>query len=120
MLAKGRHAIFLIRSLNLLVRFLLELCLLGAVGYWGFETGDGAGMQALLGIGGPLLIAVVWGLFISPKATVELPIAAWIGLQVLLFGGAAAALTAVGSPTLAAAFLLVVVANGALMALLGQ
>jgi hypothetical protein len=109
-----------IESLNLLVRFLLELCMLGAVGYWGFKTGDGAAMKALLGVGTPLLMAVVWGTFISPKATVELPARAWIALQAVLFGVAAAALATLASPALAASFLLVVVANGALMGALGS
>jgi hypothetical protein len=103
------------QSLNLLVRFLLELCMLGVVGYWGFETGDGAAMQALLGVGAPLLMAVVWGVFVSPKASVELPASAWVGLQAVLFGAAALALATFASPALAASFLVVVAANGVLM-----
>jgi hypothetical protein len=98
---------------NLLLRFLLELCMLGAVGYWGFTTGDSAPAQALLGVGAPLLMAVVWGVFISPKATVKLSPAAWIGLQAVLFGAAALALTTFASPALAAGFLVVVAVNGA-------
>ncbi len=108
-----------IESLNLLIRFLLELCMLGAVGYRGFKTGDGVAMQALLGVGFPLLMAVVWGLLVSPKATAELPAAAWVGLQAVLFGAAAVALATFASPVLAASFLVVVVANGALMGALG-
>ena len=108
-----------IESVNLLIRFLLELCMLGAVGYWGFETGDDAATQALLGVGAPLLMAVVWGTFISPKATVELRPAAWIALQAVLFGAAAAALATFASPALAVGFVAVVVTNGALMAALG-
>jgi hypothetical protein len=98
---------------NLLLRFLLELCMLGAVAVWGFKTGDNAAMQALLGVGAPLLMAVVWGVFVSPKATVKLSPAAWIGLQAVLFGAAAVALTTFASPALAAGFLVVVALNGA-------
>ena len=105
-------------SLTLLVRFLLELCMLGAVAYWGFKTGDGTAMKALLGIGAPLLIAGVWGTFIAPKATVEVPTAVWIGLQAILFGGAALALAATAPSQLAAIFLVVVVLDGAAMAAL--
>ncbi len=79
------------KSFALLVRFLLELCMLGALGYWGFKTGDSAVTQVLLGLGAPLLAAVVWGLFIAPKATFEVPKAVWVGLQVVLFGAAARA-----------------------------
>jgi len=110
---------FVIESANLLLRFVLELGMLGAVAYWGFKTGDGAAMKALLGVGAPLLMAVVWGTFISPKAAVEVPAAAWLGIQAVLFGAAAAALATLVSPAAASAFLLVVVANGALMAALG-
>jgi len=108
------------QSLNLLVAFLLELCMLGAVGYWGFTSGDGAAMQALLGIGGPLLIAVVWGLFIAPKATFEIPAAVRLGLQAVLFGAAAAALAHFASPALAVSFLAVVAANLALVGALSS
>ena len=109
----------MLAALNLLLRFLLELCMLGVVGYWGFKTGDGAAMQALLGVGGPLLMAVVWGTFISPKATVKVPAVAWVALQAVLFGAAAVALAHFTSPALAAGFLAVVAANGALMGALG-
>ena len=105
-------------SLTLLVRFLLELGMLGALGYWGFKTGDTTSAKALLGVGVPLLAAVVWGLFIAPKATVEVPKAVWVGLQVILFGGAALALAAVAPQQLATFFVLAVVLDGAAMAVL--
>ena len=41
------------KGLNLLVRFLLELCMLAAIGYWGFKTGSGWVMKVILGIGLP-------------------------------------------------------------------
>jgi hypothetical protein len=105
-------------SLTMLVRFLLELCMLAALGYWGFKTGDGAAMQWLLGIGAPLLVAVVWGAFIAPKATVEVSQAAWVGLQVIVFGAAVLALAAVAPAQLAVIFALAVVLHGAAMAAL--
>jgi hypothetical protein len=108
----------LLNALTLTVRFLLELCMLTALGYWGFKTGDGAAAW-LLGLGAPLAAAVVWGLFIAPKATVEVPRAVWIGLQVLLFGAAALALAAVAPIGLAVTFLAAVVLDGAAMAALG-
>ena len=100
---------------TLLVRFLLELCLLAALGYWGFETAGWA-----LGLGAPLLAAIVWGLFIAPKATHEVPKAVWVGLQVLLFGAAALALAAVAPDQLAAIFLAVVVLDSAALAVLAD
>ena len=105
-----------ITSLNLLIRFLLELCMLGVVAVWGFKTGDGAPMKALLGVGAPLLMAVVWGVLVSPKATVKLPRATWIALQAVLFGAAAVALATFASTALAVGFVAIVAANGALLA----
>ena len=104
---------------NLLLRFLVELFAIGAVAYWGFKTGDGAGMKALLGVGAPLLLVVIWGTSIAPKAAVEVPTAVWLGLQGVVFGSAAMALASVASPALATTFLLVV-ANGGVMAALGS
>ncbi len=39
----------LIKGANLALRFLLELCALGALGYWGFKTGGG--LAAKIGLG---------------------------------------------------------------------
>lgn len=51
---------------NLTLAFLLELCALVALGYWGVWTGDGPVTKAALGIGAPLCAAVLWGLFAAP------------------------------------------------------
>ena len=51
---------------NLTVAFLLELCALAALGYWGLRTASGPATKAALGIGAPLLAAVLWGLFAAP------------------------------------------------------
>jgi hypothetical protein len=61
-----------LKSINLGVRFLLELCMLAAVGYWGFKTSSGWLLKTLPGIGTPLLIAVIWGSFVAPKAAYPL------------------------------------------------
>lgn len=110
----------LIKGANLLLRFLLELCALGAVGYWGFKTGSGMAAKIGLGIGAPLLVAVVWAVFVSPQAPVQLPLAFSLLLQVLVFGSAAAALAATGYRTLALVFLVIVVINAILMYVWGQ
>lgn len=81
-----------IKGVNVLVRFLLELCALGAVGYWGFKTGGGLAAKVGLGIGAPLVVAVTWAVFVSPRAPVQLPLPVSLLLQVAVFGLAAAAL----------------------------
>lgn len=62
----------LIKMLNLAVRFLLELGVLIIMGNWGFKIGNNLWMKLLLGIGSPLLFAVVWGTFLAPKSTLRL------------------------------------------------
>ncbi len=109
-----------IRYGNLAVAFLLELCALGALGYWGFQAGSGIGAKLVLGIGAPLLAAIVWGTFVAPKAAVTLPAPAHLALQLVVFGVAAAALAVSGRPTWAWVFGLAVVANLALVRVLGQ
>jgi len=94
----------LIMGANLLLRFLLELCALGALGYWGFKTGNATITKIALGVGAPLVAAVVWAVFVSPRAPVELPGLLVLVLQVLVFGSAAAGLAATGHRTFATAF----------------
>ncbi|HEX5368057.1 MAG TPA: YrdB family protein [Dehalococcoidia bacterium] len=61
-----------VRAVNDLVRFLLELCAVAAAGYWGFGIADGV-FAWLLGIGAPVLIIALWGALVSPKAEARLP-----------------------------------------------
>jgi hypothetical protein len=81
------------RGANLVLRFLLELSALAAAAYWGFSTASGV-TQWVLGLGAPALVAVAWGLFVSPKAKVELPHPARFAIELLVFAGAALALVA--------------------------
>ncbi len=90
----------ILKSLNLGVQFLLELGMLIAVGYWGFKTHSGWALKIVLGIGLPVLIAVIWGLFAAPKATY--PLYGWSHqvLEIVLLGSGALALFASGRGTL--------------------
>ncbi len=93
---------------------------LGALGYWGFKTGGGALAKIGLGVGAPLVAAVAWGVFVSPRAPVQLPGPMSLVLQVLVFGAAAAGLAATGHRTLALGFGVIVVLNAVLMHIWGQ
>jgi hypothetical protein len=109
-----------IKGANLALRFLLELCALVALGYWGLKTGSGTIAKIALGIGAPLVAAVVWGVFVAPRAPVELPGFVVLLLQVLVFGSAAAGRVATAHRTLALAFGVLVVINAILMYVWGQ
>jgi hypothetical protein len=109
-----------IKAVNAAVRFLLELCALGALGYWGFRTGSAMAVKIALGIGMPVLAAVLWMIFGAPGAPRQL-LGPWhLALEVLILGGAAVALYAAGQQVLAVAFAAVIVVNEILLYALGQ
>jgi hypothetical protein len=104
-----------LKGLNLAVRFLLELCMLVTVGYWGFKTGSGWFLKILLGIGAPLLIAIIWGTFVAPKAAYHLNGFTLLALEGVLFGSGVVALFVTKNYSLAWGFALIVIINRTLM-----
>ena len=101
----------LIKNANLALSFLLELGVLLALGYWGFQTGQGTVAKIGLGIGAPAVAIVVWGLFGAPTAVWHLDGPWRLILEVVFFGSAAVALFTAGQHVLGAAFALVFVVN---------
>lgn len=104
-----------LKMLNLAVRFLLELCMLAAVAFWGFKTQSGWLMKILLGIGLPVLIAVLWGTFLAPKATRPLSGASFLTLELILFASGSLSLFASGKPTLGWIYTITVIVNKILL-----
>jgi hypothetical protein len=92
----------ILKLANLAFRFLLELCLLAAVGYWGFSAAGPLIAKIALGIGLAILVAAVWGVFLSPRRSVQLPVTARLVMEVILFALAVAALAVTGQSALAA------------------
>lgn len=101
----------LIKNINLGLAFLLELCLLGALGYWGFTTNWGTLARFGLGLGIPVLVAIIWGCFEAPRATWPLPEPWHLLLKLALFGMGAAALFAAGRREIGMAFAVIVILN---------
>lgn len=93
--------------------------MLAALGYWGVRTGGNVALKVVLATGGPLLAAVVWGTFLSPKRRFELGEAWRIALELVVFGGAVWALAAAGQPMLAAVLAALVVAQRAVLSASG-
>ena len=98
---------------NLGLRFLLELGALAAVGYWGWTTGDAAARWALAA-GSVAAVGLVWGLFVSPKATIEVARPLQFAVELAVWTAAGAALHAAGNTRLALAFVGASVVSGAL------
>ena len=90
-----------LKGLNLLVRFLLELCMLASVAYWGFITHSSWALKILLGIGLPILLAVIWGYFMAPRSSHRLSGIPFTVMDFILLGAGAVALYASGLTTLA-------------------
>lgn len=104
-----------IKILNLLIRFLLELCILFIFGFWGFKTGEGSFTKAVLGIGTPITFAIVWGTFLAPKSTLRLGEPWILFLEIIIFGIACWALYSTGKLSLTVFFGIIYIINKFLM-----
>lgn len=105
----------MIKLINLGLRFLLELCILVIFGYWGFKTGSNTFMKFLLGLGSPILFAVVWGTFLAPKSSMRLGEPWLFLLEVVLFALAMWALYSIGKLNLTITFSVIYLLNKILM-----
>lgn len=99
------------KNANLALSFLLELCLLAAFGYWGFTTGGSLPIRILLGVSAPLLAAVLWGIFMAPKAARPLDTPIHQIAELVIYALAFTALYVAGQPTLSAIFVIVYAVN---------
>ena len=92
--------------INLAVRFILEMAGLVALGWWGWNQGEGI-LRFLLALGIPFLAAVLWGTFAVPddpsrsgEARVPVPGIVRLMLELAFFGLATWSLVATGLTTL--------------------
>ena len=106
-------------AFNLMIRFVLELILLTSLGIWGYHLADGTVSSIVLSAGLPLIAAVIWGLFISPKARIALPIAAVVIIEVALVGAAAYGLIRSGYLVAAVVYAVLHIGNRLLLLLIG-
>jgi hypothetical protein len=87
-----------VSAANLALRFVLELCALAGLGYWGFTTHSGTAAGIALGLGAPALAALAWGAFVAPRRMVETaPPAVRLLVEVAVFAASATALYAAGA-----------------------
>lgn len=100
----------IIRSLNLLARFLLELAALAALVFAGSRAAQHLA-AIMLAIAAPCCLAILWWLFAAHKARYALPRPAKAIVGFLLLETSAAALAITGRPGLAGEFALLILAN---------
>jgi hypothetical protein len=96
--------------INLTFRFVLELCALAALAYWGWIQHSGL-LRYLLAAGLPLVAAVMWGTFAVPgdrsrsgRAPVPVPGLVRLALELAFFAAATWLLYDAGQATLALIF----------------
>ena len=83
------------KAFALTVRFACELAMLVAFAWWGW---------VIPGVVAALAAALVWGIWIAPKARSRLRDPSRLVLELALFAAATAAFVAVGQPVVAAVF----------------
>jgi hypothetical protein len=105
----------ILKYVNLALAFALELAMLAAYAFWGFGAVENTLLRIILGVGIPLIVAGIWGMYMAPRAAKPVTPQVKLVLLLVLFGGAALALAAAGQITLAAIFAALVVINQVLL-----
>ena len=100
-----------LRALNLALAFILELCGLGALAYWGFNASENTLMRLILGLGAPLAMIVIWGMYLAPRSSRRFKEPTMSVAKLVILGFAAAALAAAGQTITAAIFMAAVIVN---------
>lgn len=100
-----------LKGINSTLAFLLELAMLAAFSYWGFHGEKSISLKWQLGIGLPILAAIVWGIFLAPRSTFRLRTIPGNILSSLLFVLAAASLFQTGHTALAIIFASIAILN---------
>ena len=85
-----------IKMINMVIAFLLELCLLATFAYWGFNLKMALAPRLLIGICAPAIVVVLWSHFLAPTSDARLDIPLLVITKLLLFFLGALALFASG------------------------
>ena len=101
------------------VAFLLELCALAALGYWGAVAGHGAWAYVLAALT-PLVAVVIWGTFASPRAPIRLATVPKVALRLNVLLGGAVALAVAGPTWLAVTLAVVILGDEVALVALGR
>ena len=110
----------LLEGANLALRFLLELSVLAAVGYWAYRFGT-TRIERIMGATVlPLVIATIWALIVAPNASITLPVFARLTVEGSIFASGVAALGATGDRRLAVSLATLALVNRLLMTVWGQ
>lgn len=98
-------------ALNLIIRFLLELVIFISFAYWGFKLEQGLFIPFIVGLGLPIIGALIWGKFLSPKRTIKLSLLWRLIIESLFIVGAFLCLYDLGFQAFAIGFGIIAVLN---------
>jgi NhaP-type Na+/H+ or K+/H+ antiporter len=104
----------------LTTRFLLELCLLGALGTGGWALAGGGVLGGVAAVAAALAGALVWGAWIAPRARRRLRDPARFALETVLFVLVGAALWVVWAPLAGVLFAAASIVVAALTRVVGE
>ncbi len=108
----------LLKSLNLALTFFLELAMLAALAYAGFQIASS--LRVVVGIGAPLVAILIWARFMAPKSPTRLTGTGYLIAKFALFGIAAIGLALAGQVTWAIIFIVVSLVNQVLLGVWGE
>lgn len=103
-----------LKAINAALSFLLELCMLAAFAYWGFQN-ESPILKIILGIGVPVAIIAFWAIFMAPRSERRVAPTLRLMLQLIIFGASALVLAIAGQQTLASIFAVFIVINAVLL-----
>ena len=104
-----------LKGINLGLSFLLELAMLVAYGYWGFNTGSSTIVHWILGLGVPVIAIIIWSIYNAPMSKRRLPRTPRTILEVVMFSLGALALAVSGQTIWAIVFAVLIVINQILL-----
>lgn len=113
------NVVMMLKWVNVALRGFMELGIVVALAYWGYQTGRTAWERTLLGVGAPLAVFLFWSLFDFRKA-VPNPEPFRLVQELVLSGLAAVAWYAAGQRALGLSLGLVSIVHHALVYLLGD
>ena len=85
------------KSANLALSFILEVFALFAYAYAAFVLGARLPWNVVFAVGLPISLAVIWSLFLAPRASYRIPMPGLFLVKLFIFIGSSAALFLTGS-----------------------
>jgi hypothetical protein len=110
----------IIKAINLVTAFLLEIAMIVAFGYFGYHYPENFAIKYFLMIGIPLAATILWGFLAAPKSKYRLQKLPRLIFALTIFGAAIFLLNSTGKTMLAAVFAILVIINQLLLFILEE